>query len=1012
MSTIGELNVVLTADVDQYMNAIRQVQNQTNNVMGRVNNVISSVKKTIATALGTAAIVSFGKSCIELGSDLAEVQNVVDVTFTTMSDSVDKFAKSAASSFGLSETMAKKYVGTFGAMASAFGFTEQEAYKMSTTLAGLSGDVASFYNISQDEAYNKIKSVFTGETETLKELGIVMTENALNSYAQAQGINSTVSAMSEQEKVALRYQFVLQQLNLAQGDFSRTSDSWANQVRILQLRFESFKATLGQGLINVFLPVIKVLNAVIARLQVFAQYFSAITGALFGKAQANATNTSKATTGLGNSVTSLGTGANNTSNALKKASNATKKTGTAAKKAKKEIKGLIGGLDEINNLSSNSTAGTSGTSPSSSSPSSGTGGVGGIGDLGLGDLGTIDMGSTIDTSGLDSKVKKIKDTFDKIRKIISDNKDIIISIMTGLMAGLGVVLIANWSKIGGIFARNFPLLTKIFTKLGKVIFKPFSLLKKGIGFLLGLNPVVAAVVVAITILVGALTYLWRTNKDFRDNVIKTWKMIKDALQPWIEGFVTLFKVLADIVGTVVVGAFKLVGKAILKVVEVFAGDVMSDLQKSAPTIKKLGEGFKKFAKNVEKCWKQIKKFSFKKWIKEKKKEISDGFKRISDDFKDIGEEIQKDWDNAVESVKEFVIDIRSKVEDFNEKAQEKWEDVQDWIKDKVLEIGAKITDFYEEVKNKLDEAKKWIKDKAIEIGTKVLDFIESVQNKLGEAKKWIKDKALEVGAKVSSFYDKAKEMFNNAKNSIKTWFLSVGAKVGSFYDKAKEGFNTAKNIVKNWAFNVGAKVASFYEKAKERYDNAKKSIKSWSFTIAAKVGSFYDKVKSAYNSAKGKIKGWAFSVSLKISTTASNIKSTINGIIKKINSAVMGKIKFTVPSWVPVFGGKTWKAPTIPYLAKGGIVDSATLAMIGEAGKEAVIPLENNTQGLDLLANKLQSRMATNNVSTFSGFSKSGNNEAKEVYNGDVIIKLDGNTVFKQSVVSILRQMKRQGITI
>ena len=139
MSTIGELEVMITADTSQYMNAIRQVQNQTNSVMGRVNNVISSVKKTVATALGTAAIVSFGKSCIELGSDLAEVQNVVDVTFTTMSDSVDKFAKNAATSFGLSETMAKKYVGTFGAMANAFGFTEQEAYKMSTTLAGLQG---------------------------------------------------------------------------------------------------------------------------------------------------------------------------------------------------------------------------------------------------------------------------------------------------------------------------------------------------------------------------------------------------------------------------------------------------------------------------------------------------------------------------------------------------------------------------------------------------------------------------------------------------------------------------------------------------------------------------------------------------------------------------------------------------------------------------------------------------------------------------------------------------------
>lgn len=162
MSTLGELNVRITADTSNYTRQLNDVQAQTNRAMSRVNNVISSVKKTVAATLGAVAIVNFGKSCIQLGSDLAEVQNVVDSVFTTMSDSVNKFAKSAASSYGLSETMAKKFVGTFGAMATSFGYTESEALKMSTTLAGLSGDVASFFNITQEEAYTKLKSVFTG----------------------------------------------------------------------------------------------------------------------------------------------------------------------------------------------------------------------------------------------------------------------------------------------------------------------------------------------------------------------------------------------------------------------------------------------------------------------------------------------------------------------------------------------------------------------------------------------------------------------------------------------------------------------------------------------------------------------------------------------------------------------------------------------------------------------------------------------------------------------------------
>lgn len=162
MSTVGELNVKITADNSDYLKKLSEVQNQTNRAMGNVSNVMNTVKKTVGTALAVAGIYKFGKSCIQLGSDLTEVQNVVDTVFTSMSDSVNKFSKSAISNFGLSETVAKKYIGTFGAMANSFGFTEQEAYKMSTTLAGLAGDVASFYNITSDEAYTKLKSVFSG----------------------------------------------------------------------------------------------------------------------------------------------------------------------------------------------------------------------------------------------------------------------------------------------------------------------------------------------------------------------------------------------------------------------------------------------------------------------------------------------------------------------------------------------------------------------------------------------------------------------------------------------------------------------------------------------------------------------------------------------------------------------------------------------------------------------------------------------------------------------------------
>lgn len=175
--------------------------------MSGIQSLAKKAGAALAGAFAVKKLVDFGAQCIELGSDLAEVQNVVDVTFPRMSRQVDEFAKNAAQSFGLSETMAKQFTGTFGAMAKAFGFGEQAAYEMSTTLTGLAGDVASFYNLSQDEAYTKLKSVFTGETESLKDLGVVMTQAALDQYALANGFGKTTKAMSEAEKVALRYQF-------------------------------------------------------------------------------------------------------------------------------------------------------------------------------------------------------------------------------------------------------------------------------------------------------------------------------------------------------------------------------------------------------------------------------------------------------------------------------------------------------------------------------------------------------------------------------------------------------------------------------------------------------------------------------------------------------------------------------------------------------------------------------------------------------------------------------------
>lgn len=299
------------------------------------SSVMSAFKplgKMIGIALGTAAVAGFTKSCLSLGSDLAEVQNVVDVTFKSMSSGINSFAQTAITQFGLSETAAKKYSGTFGAMSKAMGLSESAAYEMSTAVTGLTGDVASFFNLSADEAYTKLKSIWTGETETLKDLGVVMTQTALDNYALNNGFGKTTKNMTEQEKLMLRYRYVMSSLSDAQGDFARTQDSWANQTRVLSLQFESLKATLGQGFINVFTPILKGLNMLLGKLQTVANAFKSFTNGLMNK-----DGIESALSGGTTEAASLGAGI----------ADAGDEAVTAAKKAKK----ALAGFDEINTLS-------------------------------------------------------------------------------------------------------------------------------------------------------------------------------------------------------------------------------------------------------------------------------------------------------------------------------------------------------------------------------------------------------------------------------------------------------------------------------------------------------------------------------------------------------------------------------------------------------------------------------------------------------------------------------------
>lgn len=304
-----------------------------------LNAITGSLKKlagAVGVAFGVASLVAFGKQAVQIASDLTEVQNVVETAFGTMSSQVDAWAKNSIKQFGMSELAAKRMASTYMAMNAGMGLNGQGAADMAMRTAERAADISSFYNKSIDESDTMLKSIWTGETESLKQIGVVMTQTNLDAYALANGFGKTTQQMTQSEQVMLRYQYVMNQTRLAAGDFVKTQDSWANQTRILSEQWKQFLGIIGQGLIQVLTPALKFLNQMMGVLIQWAQTFAAVTGAIFGKQQQQA-NASAAAVG-------------NVADASNAAADGQNALAGATKKAGKEAKGALASFDQLNVL--------------------------------------------------------------------------------------------------------------------------------------------------------------------------------------------------------------------------------------------------------------------------------------------------------------------------------------------------------------------------------------------------------------------------------------------------------------------------------------------------------------------------------------------------------------------------------------------------------------------------------------------------------------------------------------
>lgn len=843
--TLEKLKLLLEAEVKPFKDAIKQAKNEMTssttqivNQTTKIKSAFSGIAKIVAGLAIGKALWNFGKQAIQTASDLQEVQNVVDVAFGSMKQKCEDFAQTSITQFGMSELSAKQTASTYMAMAKGIGMASDTASDMAIELAGLSGDVASFFNISQSEASTKLKSVFTGETETLKELGVVMTQTNLKQYALSQGMDANIESMDQASLTMLRYRFVMDQLSLAQGDFARTSGSWANQTRILKEQFNQLAGIIGNGLLAVLTPMIQLLNRLMAKLVQLAQTASAVVSAIFGKASPSK-GSSAAAVIASDTETAI--------NAQTGLSSAVDTTGSKAKKAAKEMRQLSG-FDELNIVK-----------PKDDSDASNSGSGGTSTGVGIGPINTdLGLDEEMDTSGIQKTIDKVKGYIDQFTSFLRRNKPIIVSLLAGMFAGLGTFeIVKHFGGIKKAFTSAIGPIKSLSTG-----FKTFFMgLKEGSGIITSLSTVLSSttavalvVAIAVAAVTAAVVYLWQTSEQFRSIVVEAVNSIWTILTKLYEGIIKpLFAFLMDVFIT------------IIKPLAVFLADVLVTAVDAVFSI-------------LLSLWNNI---------------LAPIALFIVDVFVLALQSVIDVW-NAWKPVIQMLFDAIGWV--WNEMLKP----IVEWIKNTLISTFESWGDAVDVVIAVIRQALQGLVDFFVGIFTLDIDRALKGVQRLFEMFDFFLTKIFEVDWT---------DVFGVLGESLNFFF----ANVSNIWDAIKKIFYGMIDFISG-VFSG-----------------------DWSRVWKGVVGIF-DGIMAGIGAAA---------------------KIPINAVIAVINSAIelINSFSIDVPDWIPGIGGKHFglSIDKIPYFAKGGIVDSPMLSIIGEAGKEAVLPLENNTGWISLLASQLNS---------------------------------------------------------
>lgn len=912
------------------------------------------------------------KDAIDISSSLTEVENVVRTTFGNYEKLIQDFSKTSIQDFGMSELTAKQVASRFQAMGTAMGFSQGKMADMSLQLTKLTADMASFYDMEQSDVARNLQAVFTGETEPLRKYGLDLTQATLKEWAMKQGLDADISSMTQAEKTMLRYQYVMANTAAAQGDFARTSDTWANQVRILKQSFEQLAAIIGGALINAFKPFVRTLNAVMQKVIAFATTVTNALGSIFGwKFEISA-----------------GGLADDWSDAAGSATDIADSTGQAAKNVEKMNKGLRA-FDELNLITTPDNSKGSGSCGSGGGGASGGGASGGLVQVdtifkdyesqirSLRELGAYisdalsDAMESIDWDRIYSKARNFgKGLADFLNGLITPRlfgdvgMTIASALNTAIYSALSFGEEFDWTNLGDSIAAgvNRFFETFDFSALGRTI-----------------NTWVHGIYDTITTAIGNIKWseVWDGVTDFLSEIdLEAISLIIGAFALKYAGKILTGKILKETIGKLIsekfVAAF---GQESVKSILSYVVPISLSVAAGALTFTIGKDSIKKDAENLVKAYKDG---GFLQYLQESLKQLINPFEWINaygggilsqkgildrySDGVDLNIKMPKKEDYA--SLDEY----QKALNDFNNNVPDSLKvpssfDLKAWIDewkqinglDNVdLRAEVVLPNLREKISGFKDDVKEWWGlDVELPVRNKLTTTLEDVSSWWEDVKEYWGEKKLSIQTEIGEIKGKIEEKWNEAseyiQENILPWFtkdhwLEIGNGI-------KEGLSTKWEEFSTWWSDTGIavwwneKVSPWF--TEDTWKNLGESIrkglsKKWEeFTGWWENTGFYkwwnQDVAPKFTTEKWTFSGISDGLKNAWNNAIAAVKHIWNGFANWMNSKLSFSWDAVNIAGKQIVGAGSINLGKIPTFAAGGFPSQYSMFMAGENGRAEML---------------------------------------------------------------------------